>query len=179
MNLEYEVTIDDLVAYQEHVAFSRYRRHARLRAFFRGVFGFAGSSLLFYTQVKSVAASAVVGVTVGLVFGLAWTSVERDQLRKAIRRMYRDASDPAMGRQRLVLEPGGIKTSSSAGSSELTWQAVSRVDMNDSHCFIHLGPAKAIVVPLSFVDSRDELKSVLKSCVHADRLQGLRGNAGG
>src|SRR5215831_5567989 len=127
MNLEYEVTVDDLVAYQEHVAFSRYRRHARLRALISGVLGFAASSLLLYTQVKSMTASAVVGVAVGLVFGLAWTSVERDQLRKSVRRIYRDAGDPTIGHQRLVLEPGGIKASSSAGFTELAWQAVTGV----------------------------------------------------
>ena len=153
MEIEYEITREDLAAFQWHAVFEspRGRRLRRLSHLgwvlvvllfalvtFIGADGFTVSPLsLVFLAMPLV-----------LVLFLQW-GLERWVLRRVIRHLLKDERPDRgqLGRHRVILGEDGLSESTAVSESRTTWAGVDRVEQSADYIYIYVSPAAAHVIP--------------------------------
>ena len=153
MEVEYDLTPDDLFAFQWRAVFEsprgrRVRRNvylgwtlavllvAALPAISRGGFALSRISIPF------------IGITLAIVFLAQWY-LERRLTRRFILRLLREEKPDRgqLGRHRLVLSEEGLAESTAVGESRTSWAGVDRVEQNPDYIYIYTSVAGAHVIP--------------------------------
>ena len=153
MEVEYELTADDLFSFHWRAAFSsaaarRARRNGLLTVFvvlLLLIFLPALSSPEFLFHWLNWLMIAVVFPIVVV----AYRFLERGLMRRAIRELV-DREQPnkgLIGRHRIVLDDSGLIESTAVGESRTSWAGVDRVEQNDAYIFIYTTPTMAHVIP--------------------------------
>ena len=147
MEFRYTVTIDDLVAFNEHCVFSEHRRVVIIQALNVSAGSFVVMVPLVYFTSHQIVATVIMGIVVPIAFGLLWVPFHREQLRKSVKRLYEKNSDSAIGPAVMEVADTRLHVSNATGSSSIEPQAIQKIVFTPNHCFIFLGPIKAITVP--------------------------------
>jgi hypothetical protein len=153
MEIEYELTRDDLYAFQWRAAFSTPRARRLRRAVY----------LLWLLAVVLIAVLPAIGadgfVLSRVSFGfmlLAYPTVlllqwflERRLMRRAILTLIQEERPDRgqLGRHRMVLSEDGIAESTAVGESRASWVGVDRIEQNPEYIFIYTSAAAAHVIP--------------------------------
>lgn len=162
MTVSFNITAEDLAAFSEHVVFGRHGGVIRARSFWTGVVVAVLVSAFLYTQVHEPVSSIVIGVVIGVVTALLLPKIEKDSLRKRTLRVYASTRDSSIGSHNLSVDGAGLHCSCPSGNSTTVWTAVNSIEFTPAYVFIFLGPAKAIVIPRSFVDDPAALETTLR-----------------
>jgi YcxB-like protein len=174
MKLEFETTIEDLVDFNEYFAFVVMKRASQKRAFVTGIFVSIVGSFFVYQETKHLVSSLVVGLILLMMLTLLLPAVERDRVRKTVRKIYSDpsAKDDAIGHQILNLTDTGIHSISSGSESSTQSGAVNNVVFTPKHCFLFIGPAKAHIVPKRAFLEPGAIESHIRNFVPQDKVEG-------
>ena len=161
MDVEYEITPEDLYAFQWRAVFESPRgRRARRNIYL----GWALAVVLF-AIVPAIGADGFtisrvsftfIAISVLFVFLFQWC-LERWVVGRAIRQLLKEERPDRgqLGRHRLVLGEDGLHESTAVGESHTTWAGVDRVEENQDYIFIYTSPAAAHVIPKrAFPDRR-------------------------
>ena len=162
MEIEYEITREDLLAFQWRAVFEspRGRRLRRL-----SYLGWALVVLLFLL-VTAIGADGFtlsplslvfIAVPLLIVFLLQWI-LERWVLRRVIRHLLKDERPDRgqLGRHRMVLGEEGLSESTAVSESRTTWAGVDRVEQSADYIYLYVSPAAAHVIPKrAFRDSAE------------------------
>lgn len=149
-HIEYDLTSDDYVAFNEHVSLTipEYRQQvAQVRIW-------GALLMLVFTGTMGVALSedgAVVPLVIAVLIAVGWWMTSPWWLRRAIRRrVVRIAATSGLG----VLGPtsvsadaGGLRAECGGVVNTAPWSAILRVEDAADHGFIFVGPVAAIIVP--------------------------------
>ena len=153
MEVEYELTPDDLYAFQWRGVFQSPRgRRAR-----RNVYLGWTLAVVLFAIVPAIGADGFtmsrvslgfIAIALPAVFLFQWC-LERWIVRRAIRELLKDERPDKghLGRHRLVLGEDGVHESTAVGESRTTWAGVDRVEQNPDYIFIYTTPAAAHVIP--------------------------------
>jgi len=153
VGVEYELTRDDLYAFQWRAAFHSARgRRVRRTSYIIWIV-----VILLFAVVPAIGPHGVtlsrIDVTsilifLPLAFLFQWC-FERMLLRHAIRQLLKDERPDRgqLGWHRLVLTEEGLTESTAVGESRTTWAGVHRVEQNRDYIYIYTAPALAHVVP--------------------------------
>jgi magnesium-transporting ATPase (P-type) len=159
LQVEYENTIEDLVAFNEHDT----RRSATVRRLLLGfVLAVLALSALSLLQLRHQdggldgVSLAVTFVPIALVVVLAFL-VLPGLVRVAARQRLREGRcDALVGPRTLTLEDDGIVERSRTGETRTSWPAVERVVVDDRFVLIYLSAVHAHVVPRGAFASREQ-----------------------
>jgi hypothetical protein len=146
--ISYSVGVEDIEAFVEHELRTTYRRRIFLQGAFTALVVATLSYFFLYAQLHHVVASLSVAGLFGLLLLCALPGVTRDQQRRGIRKLFRNAQDTALGPHSLTIKPEGLASESASGSGLVLWPAFQRLSHTRDHVFLLLGPATAIIIPL-------------------------------
>lgn len=153
MEVEYELTRDDLYAFQWRGVFESPRgRRARRTAYLGWLI-----AVVLFAIVPAIGADGFtisrvsfgfIAITLPVVFLLQWC-LERWLVRRAIRQLLEEERPDRgqLGRHRLVLDEAGLSESTAVGASRTAWAGVDRVEQNRDYIFIYTAPVAAHVIP--------------------------------
>ena len=157
MQLKYDVTRQDLIAFNEHFTLTsgviNFRRVAAVQAVIMGISAF----FLMMIAVNNVPSSGVVGAVLGLVVYLAWPSVHRAQVKRSIQKIVaklhaENAGDGLLGAHSLEFESDGLVERTAVNEMHQTWAGIPRVDITAMHVFIFVTPTTAFLIPRAAID---------------------------
>jgi hypothetical protein len=148
MEVEYELTPDDLYAFQWRAAF----RRDRLRPYAYWLL-----TLLLFSAVPAIGADGFVISRMNftlLVVGfpilvLAQWYLTRSMMRRAILRLIsQEKPDKGLlGWHQLVLSESGLVEKTAVGESHTAWAGVDRVEQNPEYIFIYTSAVGAHIIP--------------------------------
>lgn len=147
MDIEYEISTDDLVAFHlhqnEHSLAYRGCRWGFQLGF--GLITAAGSVIYFIVGDHLMASAWLVAAV--LLVALA-PRVLRGSLKRQIVRLYRRGKHRGgLGTHRLSLAPEALVDSTEGSESRVLWSDVEKIAATDEHLFLYTGAETAIVVP--------------------------------
>ena len=153
MEVEYELTRDDLFAFQWRAAYTSPAARRRRRK----VYGYWFLALFLFAIVPAIgpggfALSRVsfsfLLVTFPVISALQW-SLERRLLRKAILQLL-DQEKPErgqLGRHSLALSETGVREWTAVGESRTAWAGVDRVEEDPRYIYLYTSPVAAHLIP--------------------------------
>jgi hypothetical protein len=153
MEVEYELTPDDLYAFQWRAAFDSPLSKRTARKVYLGWF----LALLLFSIVPAIGPDGFVISRIDFKFLLiafpivilAQHFLGRWLMRGAIRRLLRNEKPGKgqLGRHKVVLTEGGVVESTAVGESRTSWAGVHRIEQNPRYIFIYTSPAAAHLIP--------------------------------
>lgn len=149
MELKYDLTSDDFIAYNIHFALTSEAGLRQLGAFRLTMslvpsFLFcAGIAIALSNLVAGVVAAIVSFVVLWLVSPWLWSRA----VRKNVRRMARNNGLGEPGARQLFADDRGLRQESANGETLRSWSGISRIDETPEHAFIYIGPVQAFVIP--------------------------------
>ncbi|MFL5496895.1 MAG: YcxB family protein [Gemmatimonadales bacterium] len=153
LEIEYEITREDLYAFQWRSVFGsprgrRARRNVSLGWLLAVVLMAIVPAIGADGFVISRVSFTFIAIAVPVVFLFQWC-LERWLARGAIRQLLnQERQDKGqLGKHRLVLDEEGIRESTAVGESRTRWAGVDRVEENADYIFIYTTPAAAHVIP--------------------------------
>jgi YcxB-like protein len=153
MEIEYELTLDDLYAFQWRAVFVSPRgRRARRTVYLLWVL-----AVLLFAIVPAIGADGFVisrisftfiVIAIPIVFLFQWCQ-ERWLVRRAIRQLLEDEKPGRgqLGKHRIIVSENGVSESTVVGESRTSWAGVDRVEQNQDYIFIYTAPAAAHLIP--------------------------------
>ena len=161
MEIEYDLTSDDLFAFQWRAAFDS----ARARRMRRWTYLIWLIAILLFALLPAIGPHGLdlsrVSVTfIVIAFAIAalfqWV-FETSIMRVLIRRMLRDEKPGRghIGRHHLLLGEDSVVERTAVNESRTSWTGVDRVEQNADYIFLYTTPSSAHVVPKrAFGDAR-------------------------
>jgi hypothetical protein len=153
MEVEYELTPDDLYAFQWRGAFVSPRgRKARRTAYILWVV-----AVLLFAIVPAIGADGFaisrvsftfIAVAIAIAFLFQWL-LERWLMRRTILQLIRDEKPGRglLGRHRIVATEEGLTESTPVGESRTSWAGVDRIEEDPRYIFIYTSVAAAHIIP--------------------------------
>jgi YcxB-like protein len=153
MEVEYELTPEDLYAFQWRAVFASPRgRRAR-----RMVYLLWFLAVLLFSAVPAIGADGfaisrmnftflVVAFPIVVLFQWA---LERRLVRRAILQLLKEEKPGKgqLGKHRIVVSEDGLFESTVVGESRTSWAGVDRIEQNPEYIFIYTSAAAAHVIP--------------------------------
>ena len=164
MKLDYDVTLDDLVAFNRHwVATSRLPQLRWARVWGSAALTGIVFLLLYFTLARdSPQAAGITALIVGFVYFLSYRSVQNSSLERNVAKIYSgDSRGPLFGPHTLEIAPEGFIVRSKQSETRTSWAAIRTISVTPQHLFIYTSAAHAHVVPLSRVIQAGELDELL------------------
>ena len=153
MEVEYELTRDDLYAFQWRGVFETPRGRRARRTVYLGWL----LAIVLFSIVPAIGADGFVisrvsftfiVVAISIVFLFQWC-LERWVIRRAILQLLEDEQPGKglLGRHRVVLSQDGLIESTAVGESRSSWAGVDRVEQDPHNIYIYTSLAAAHVIP--------------------------------
>lgn len=153
MEVEYELTPDDLYAFQWRAAFNSPLSKRTTRKVFFGWF----LAVLLVSLLPAIGPDGFVISRMNFTFLviafpvviLIQRFLERRLMRGAILHLLRNEKPGKgqLGRHKVVLTEGGVVESTAVGESRTSWAGVDRVEQNPQYIFIYTSAAAAHLIP--------------------------------
>lgn len=146
--LEYEITIDDLIAYNLYGATSVAAAKKQ-----RDAFRVSLTVLVFLALTAMIAMDgtllegALVGLAGAATIWFVWPPVWVWATRRHVMRHAKAGSLGIAGPCRIWLDQSGVHDATPNGTSSVTWAGIDRVEETATHAFIFVGPLQAYVIP--------------------------------
>ena len=153
MEVEYELTRDDLYAFQWRAVFATPRGRRARRGSYIGWL----VAVLLFSVVPAIGADGFVisrmnftflVVALPIVFLFQWC-LDRLLVRRAILRLLKEEKPGKgqLGKHRIALSKDGIVESTAVGETRTSWAGVDRIEQNPDYFFIYTSPVAAHCIP--------------------------------
>jgi hypothetical protein len=153
VELDYELTREDLYAFQWRAAFESPRGRRTRRCVYLGWL----LAIVLFAIVPAIGPHGFAISRVSFTFilvafpivALAQWYLERRLMRRFIRRLLEDEKPGRgqLGKHRLAMSEEGVVESTAVSESRTTWAGVDRVEQNSDYIFIYTSPAAAHMIP--------------------------------
>jgi hypothetical protein len=165
MEVEYEITPDDLFAFQWRAAYrSPIVRRAR-----RKVYIYVFLTLLLFSLLPAIgydgfvisrANFLLIAITFPVVALIFWL-LDRRQTRRAILELLKEEKPGKgqLGAHKVTLGEAGLVEGTAVGESRTSWAGVDRVEQNQDYIFIYTAPIAAHIIPRRAFSSLQEAES--------------------
>ena len=153
MEIEYELTADDLYAFHWRSVFTSPRGRRDMRK----AYGYWFLVMLLLTILPAIGSDGFVITRVNLLFLVVTYPVivlvqwllYRRLARRGILKLLKEVAPNKgqLGRHKLALNAGDLVESTAVGESRTLWPGVVRVEQNRDYIFIYTQPHAAHIVP--------------------------------
>lgn len=149
MTIEYDLVMEDFIAYNLHFMHTSEACLRQLRAY-RLTISLV-PSILFCAGITIALSNPVAGIATAIVSFVVfwflspwvwWRAVRRNVLR-----MARNNGLGEPGTRQLFADDRGLRQESANGETFQLWSGVSRIEETPGHAFIYIGPVQAFVIP--------------------------------
>lgn len=146
MTLNYDLTAEDLVAYQLHFAknVGQLKRSKFVLAALGAMMMVFGLLLWTLGRAGSVGGAALGYGLFLLCFGLLLPKSMENNLRKTVKKGYYKA---LLGQTQVTLSPKGIQSLNGMSESTFFWGAVEQVAETPTHLFVQFSAGVNLVIP--------------------------------
>jgi hypothetical protein len=175
MQVEYDVTMDDLIRFNlYHFDHSPFVKRQKLRTRYIPVIMFP----LFGLAEYAIRGRYGFGIVMCLLSAIWWVVFPAwwkwEVTRRTQKYMSEGSNRGLLGVTRLEVGPNGLHTSGEIGESTLKWSAVEKVAVSDSHTYIYIGAASALMVPhRAFEDGSERTRFIHAVNQYRDGILGL------
>jgi hypothetical protein len=169
MNIRYEITIDDVVAFQmHHVAHSKTIQ--RQKSILIGIVGFAcliAAIFIFAIEPNVLLAAITAVITSAVSFGLlAYTF--NVSYRRGIERLARDllaegGNRGILGVHEIRIDDTGVTEWTAVSESRHTWHGIDQIVETDEYAFLYISALQAHVIPKHAVIAGDPTKFIQRA----------------
>ena len=153
MEIEYELTPDDLYAFQWRAVFASPRgRRARRKVYLLWLL-----AVLLFSAVPAIGADGFAISRVNFTFivvafpiiALVQWCLERWLIRRAILKLIKQEKPGKgqLGKHRVAVNEEGVRESTAVAESRTSWAGVDRIEQNPEYIFIYTSAIGAHVVP--------------------------------
>lgn len=152
MLIEYNVTIDDLVAFS--LFHNKHSATVRRMNIIWGVVLPAGFFIFFcfLGLYKHEWGSPLFGLIAGGLLILWILAGRRKRLEKIVRKLLSEGSNnKSIGKHKLELTDTGLVEKSEYEETKIVWEALDRIGFTTDYTFIFTGPARGILIPHAHV----------------------------
>jgi hypothetical protein len=153
MEVEYELTPDDLYDFQWRAAFDSPRSRRSTRKIYIGWF----LALLLISLLPAIGPDGFVISRMNFTFliiafplvALAQWFLTRRLMRRALLQLLKEEKPGRgqLGRHKVVLSEDGVVESTAVGESRTSWAGVHRIEQNPQYIFIYTSAVAAHVIP--------------------------------
>jgi hypothetical protein len=163
MQVQYQLTIDDLVAFNlHHTRTSQASRRRIRRSQVYGVITVLIVVLLWPRWGLGLRAAFFVGYSLFLLFG--FPAYYRWSVRRNAKKLYSGGGDKgALGNHIVSIDEGGVTEVSDVGDSRTTWGGIEKVEEDEAYIFVYTGSVQAHVIPKRAFLSDDEAAEFLET----------------
>jgi hypothetical protein len=175
MNVHYELTEDDLIAFNiDHVLHSPSLRRRRLfsRLIIPALYWAIGLGFLFDQAFIWLRPVGVVLILAGTAWFVGYDRLHLRRARKVVSAMLAEGSNASMtGQQRIVIEKDAVATETQGGLTTYRKPFITRVARGARHLCLYTSSIVAIVVPLTAFASpadQDAFMEALKPFIHPE-----------
>lgn len=165
MEVEYEITPDDLYSFQWRAATrSRMAKRARRKAYLYLLVSFLVLALLPAIGPDGLDLSRTsfmwIVVAFPVVASIFWL-LDRRQTRRAILELLQQEKPGRgqLGAHKISLNETGLLESTVVGESRTSWGGVHRIEEDQDYIYIYTGPIAAHIIPKRAFSSLQEAKS--------------------
>jgi hypothetical protein len=153
MRIEYELTREDLFAFQWRAAYlsadsQRLRRRSYAYLFIAFLL-IAVLPMIGSGGMRAARLSLLFLLTVFPVVAALYWAIQRRMLRRAIHALIAKErpGKGQLGRHTLVLDDSGVFETTGVGETRTSWTGVDRIEQDRDYIFIYTTPAAAHVIP--------------------------------
>ena len=165
MEVEYEITYDDLFAFQWCAGYESRRARRSRRTSYLYLFVLL-SLLIIVPSIASggfvISAMSLTFLAIPFIIGtvIQWLLI-RWMTRKAIVDLLKDEKPDKghLGMHRVVLDESGVVETTAVGESRTSWVGVDRVEQNGEYIFVYTTPNAAHLIPKRAFKTVQEAKS--------------------
>jgi hypothetical protein len=153
MEVEYELTLEDLYAFQWRAVFAS----PRARRGTRKVYFLWFLAVLLFSAVPAIGADGFVISRMNFTFlvvafpiiALVQWCLERWLMRRAILKLIKQEKPGKgqLGKHKIVVSEDGLFESTAVGESRTSWAGVDRIEQNPEYIFIYTSAVGAHVIP--------------------------------
>lgn len=146
--LAYKLTEQDLIAFTDNQAGkSRTLRSTNQMAGRVLISSLVLAAILVALLTRDLVFGGIL-LVVAVIAAFFIPSALRESRRKLASRVYREAKHrDLIGPRRLRIGPDAIVNESPAGTNEVKWSYIERIDATEAHTFVYQSVANAIVIP--------------------------------
>jgi hypothetical protein len=178
MEVEYQLTPDDLYAFQWRAAYlspksRRSRRLSYLSLFLPllviAVLPMIGSG----RSILAATLGLLLIVTVFPIIAVAYALIYRRLMRRAVLALIAEekAEKGRLGRHKIVLSDDGLIETTAVGESRTAWTGIDRIEQDADYIFIYTAPVQAHVIPKrAFAGSKSDEFYEFARRRHADAV---------
>jgi hypothetical protein len=184
MEVEYALTEDDLVAFNQHLYTQPPARAARRYTWF-----FVGASLLAFATLLTVLVFELLPrretflLLVGLsaafyygatnLYGLLWW---RRSVRKSVRKLLKEGSDPfVFAKRRVRISVQGMSEVNEFGTKvDMPWITIRRIETAPTHAFVYPNATEVHVIPKSAFATEDDFRAFVDTAIRLHSQAGLQ-----
>ena len=158
MLLQYELTVDDLVAFNRyHCAQSPSVRRTKYAAMFVVAMMLIAASYLI-PATADVSRGVIFALAIGFagLFAVIFNVTYPASMDRAIRRMCREGANKGLvGRHELEIDAEGLIERTEFNETRQSWRGVERIGETDDYAFIYISAIMAHVIPRQTVIAGD------------------------
>jgi YcxB-like protein len=153
MHVEYQLTPDDLFAFQWRAAYAS-PKNRRLR---RRPYVYLFLAFLLVALLPTIGSDGFVIARINLLFlitvfplvAVLYWILWRQMMRRAIRVMVREEKPDKgqLGTHTILLGADGLVETTAVGESRTSWAGIDRIEQNDDYIFIYTSPVAAHLIP--------------------------------
>jgi len=147
MQVEYQLTLEDLVAFNWH--YSSTSATARRRYWSNLAWAILAALVVVVLWPGWGGRARVLYlVPFSLVFLLIYPACYRRLVTLNSRKLYSEGQNKGViGNHIIVIDAEGIREISAVGESRTSWEGVERIDQSDEYVFLYIGSVMAHVIP--------------------------------
>ncbi len=157
VTITYTLALDDVIAFNQHFAASRWPVLAPRRRRYDIAFQVVATVLVGLLALRFGVLGAIGGIAVWVGAYFAQGPLNRYLIAGNVRRLYsQPTSRDELGSRTVTLSDSELVSSSATVSSSYSWVAVQAVSVLPSYLFIYVAAGQAVIVPRRALPVRDD-----------------------
>ena len=184
MDIDYNISIDDVLAYNLYYAshspqIQKILKRRKLLYVLVGVFSLLFGLLCLFIELVSSTKGDLIIYSIGLlvlglflsVYGLLLESMTRKNVTKEVIRRYSNGKDGVIGKHHVSITPDRMSDITEVAENNIRWDAIEQVVTTDQHLYFlrlsssiaHIVPKKAFADDTAFNKFAETAKSYLQT----------------
>ena len=162
MQAQYQLTLDDIVAFSLHHARNSKRTRRRLRRI--QAWGVLMALVVALMWPKwGLGLRTLFFAAYALFFSLGYPAYYRWLVKRNTRKVYTEGQNKgSIGNHIIAIDAEGVTEISDVGESHVAWSGIEKIEENENYLFLYVGSLQAHIIPKQAFLNEGEAAEFLK-----------------